>query len=138
MPGPAGHLSLFCKQVQLLADHGEPRPAVFLWPITGHLERSSGPAPENQQVPGLREVQLENSQHATRHQERCPMEAKFPQLSQKTQWCSLQTSSVMPYLSVVIPGIFLPLSTEQANAAHVDLFGPQPSRRNPHILLLLR
>lgn len=65
------------------------------------------------------------------------MEAKFPQLSKKTQWCSLQTSSVMPYLSMAIPDIFLPLSTEQVNAAHVDLFGPHQSRRNPHIPFLL-
>lgn len=72
MPGSAGNLSLFCKQVQLLADHGESRPAVFLWPGTGHLERSSGPAPENQQVPGLHEAQLENSKHANRRQGRHP------------------------------------------------------------------
>lgn len=40
----------------------------------------------------------------------------------------------MPCLSTVIPSLLLLLlpSTEQANTAHVELFGPH------HILLLLR
>lgn len=97
MPGPAGNLSLFCKQVQLLADHGEPRPAVFLWPGTGHLERSSGPAPENQQVPGLHEARLGIVKQASRRQGRHPNGGGDPRLLQQIQWCSLQTLSQHGY-----------------------------------------
>lgn len=64
MPRSARNLPLLRKRVQLLADGSEATIAVFCSAGTRHLKRKPGPAPENQQVPGLREDELENPQLA--------------------------------------------------------------------------
>lgn len=60
MPRPAGNLPLLCKQVQLLADDGQTTLAIFRSTFARNLKGKPGPAPENQQVSGLHEGQLEN------------------------------------------------------------------------------
>lgn len=142
MPGPTGNLSLLCKWIQLLADHCKPRPAVFQWPITGHLERCAGPAPENQQVPGLHEVQLEDSNHANGHQQRHPREGERSPPMILANPVVLSPVSFSHALSQhgysQKRSFFSSLQVKQTHAAHTHLFGPQQSRWNPHILLLLR